>query len=395
MAAKAELSLAGRDVTSLEDLTVAEIVGLVRLAGDMAEAIGFGDPTGTRTAVDPLDCILGLLFFEPSTRTRLSFEAAMLRLGGSCVGFAEPGASSVAKGETLADTARIVAGYTDALVVRHPLAGAARVVADAAEVPVVNAGDGARAHPTQSLTDLFLLWRRKGRLDGLTVGLCGDLKHGRTVHCLAPVLARLGSRTVCISPPALRMPEVALRKVEEAGGERPPQVTHMGEVLGSLDALYVTRVQRERFPTHEEFERAAGSYRLTPELLAAAPAEMLVMHPLPRVDEIPPEVDGDPRAVYFEQAAGGVPVRMALIAALLGLQKLAAMPAAQGTDVPPRARRPADALRCANPKCVLAHEPGLTGNVLELRGDPPLTVCGYCEEPFAQTVLEAQGPVSP
>jgi len=391
MPPKAELSLAGRDVTSLEDLTVAEIGGLARLAAAMAEAIGFGVPGGTRAPADPLDRILGLLFYEPSTRTRLSFEAAMLRLGGSCVGFAEPGASSVAKGESLADTARIVSGYADALVVRHPLAGAARVVAEAVAVPVINAGDGSRAHPTQSLTDLFLLWRRKERLAGLTVGLCGDLRHGRTVHCLAPVLSRLGSRVVCISPPGLGMPEVTLRKVAEACGERPPQVPHMGEVLGDLDALYMTRVQRERFASQEEYERAAGSYRLTPELLAQAPEGMLVLHPLPRVDEIAREVDADPRAAYFEQAAGGVPVRMALIAALLGLQKLPATPPVSGTDVPPRVRRPADADRCANPKCVLAHEPALAGDALELGGDPPLTVCGYCEQPFAQTVLGVEG----
>ncbi len=387
MQRKDELSLTGRSVTSLEDLSASEIVGLMHLADDMAKAIGLGTDHEPEGSPGFLDRILGLLFFEPSTRTRLSFEAAMLRLGGSCIGFAEAASSSAAKGESIADTARIVASYADVLVVRHPLAGAARVVAEAADVPVINAGDGTRAHPTQALTDLFLLWRRKERLDGLTVGLCGDLKYGRTVHCLAPVLARLGSRVMCISPPALRMPEVTLRKVVEACGERPREVEHLAEVIGELDALYVTRVQRERFASLAEFERVAGSYVLTPELLSAAPQGMLVMHPLPRVDEIAREVDADPRAAYFEQAAGGVPVRMALIAAVLGLQKLPAGRDLRGRDVPQRVRRPADAGGCPNPRCVLAHEPALVSEAIEIAGDPPLLVCSYCEQPFTQTVL--------
>ncbi|MGD9495115.1 MAG: aspartate carbamoyltransferase [Armatimonadota bacterium] len=395
------MSLAGRDLITMSDLSLAEIGQLMDSAAEMAEAIGFDDPA-TRQTPAPLDRIMATCFFEPSTRTRLSFESAMLRLGGSVLGFADPSASSVAKGETLADTARIVSGYADIIVIRHPRAGAAKVAADAADVPVINAGDGPHAHPTQTLTDLFCIKRRFGRLDGLTVGLFGDLKYGRTVHSLGPVLARLGSRVVCIAPPELAMPPRYLDEIEELGGKPVRQVSDVGEVLSELDVLYVTRVQAERFPTPEQARKAAGSYIVDAGLLARAPQTMIVMHPLPRVDEIDPQIDYDPRAAYFEQAAGGVPVRMALVAHLLGLIE-EARPAQAGferghreaepeTDrlEPGRARPQAEAdtlpasadLRCSNDKCITWEERFLTGFFQQLPSGG--LRCGYCEEDVKQ-----------
>ncbi|MBD3292652.1 MAG: aspartate carbamoyltransferase, partial [Armatimonadia bacterium] len=283
-------------------------------------SIGLDDPS-TRQPAERLDRIMATCFFEPSTRTRLSFESAMLRLGGSVLGFADPKASSAAKGETLADTARTVSGYADIIAIRHPKMGAAKVAAEAASVPVINAGDGAHAHPTQTLTDLFCITRRKGRLDGLTVGLMGDLKYGRTVHSLGPVMARLGSRVVCIAPEQLSMPKRYLDEVERLSGERPREVTSIDEALDELDVLYATRVQVERFPEAEQAtaREIASEFVVDAALMERAPEDMIVMHPLPRVDEINPEIDDDPRAAYFDQAHGGVPVRMALISHLLGL----------------------------------------------------------------------------
>ena len=227
--------------------------------------------------------------------------------------------SSVSKGESLADTMRMMSAYSDIIVIRHSQDGAAAEAAAAASVPVINAGDGKRNHPTQTLTDLFTLRRRQGTLSGLKVGLCGDLKYGRTVHSLAPVLARLGSEMICIAPEALAMPLEYLDEVERISGKRPAETEDLAGALDGLDMLYMTRIQGERFPTPEEYERYKGVYVLDAPTMARAPEGMIVMHPLPRVDEIAEEVDADPRAAYFEQAAGGVPVRMALIALLLGL----------------------------------------------------------------------------
>ncbi|MCX7598935.1 MAG: aspartate carbamoyltransferase, partial [Armatimonadetes bacterium] len=331
------------------------------------------------------------LFYEPSTRTRLSFEAAMLRLGGQVVGFADPRASSAAKGETLADTARIVGGYCDIIVIRHPLMGAAKVAADYAGVPVINAGDGPHEHPTQTLTDLFAIRRAFGCLNGLRVGLCGDLKYGRTVHSLAPVLARLGSHMVCIAPDELQMPEEVLAEVETISGRRPEMTADLSAAAADLDVLYMTRIQRERFPDPADYERVRGVYVLTPQVLARAPERMIVLHPLPRVDEIDPAVDADPRAWYFRQAHGGVPVRMALISLLLGLEPsetqrrrygLDAAPATEsltaapaGVDLPqPEIIR--DAPPCRQAGCITAEEP-LPAEALRLPGG--YLVCAYCE----------------
>ncbi len=391
-----EVSLAGRDLITMSDLSVDEIHALLETAGQMAEAIGFDDPATRQTPVR-LDRIMATCFFEPSTRTRLSFESAMLRLGGSVLGFADPAVSSAAKGETIADTARMVGGYADIIVIRHPEMGAAKVAADATPVPVINAGDGPHAHPTQTLTDLFCLQRRLGRLDGLTIGLFGDLKYGRTVHSLGPVMARLGSRVVCIGPPELAMPARYLEEIEELSGEAVRQVSDLNEVLGELDALYVTRVQVERFPDPEEARRIAGSYVVNAALMARAPEGMIVMHPLPRVNEIHPEIDDDPRAAYFEQAAGGVPVRMALISHLLGLREekrhhFRGLSAAQAQSrrEPGRARPEAEPEtlpdsgegRCTNENCVTWDERFLD-RFFQRRPSGGLR-CGYCEEDIEQ-----------
>ncbi len=311
-------TLAGRSLISIQDFSNEEILSLLDLAEKMAEALGW-ENTDDRQGPEPLDAILATLFFEPSTRTRMSFESAMLRLGGGVISMAEAKATSAAKGESLADTAQIISGYCDIIVVRHSEAGSAQIVADNATVPVINAGDGTREHPTQALTDLFCLQRHKGTLSGLKVGLCGDLKYGRTVHSLAPALARMGCELVFISPPALAMPPEIVNDVQQHSSASPVQSEELQGALADLDMLYMTRIQRERFEDPAEYERYKGVYVLDKATMKQAPDDMLIMHPLPRVDEISPEIDDDPRAVYFEQAAGGVPVRMALIALLLGI----------------------------------------------------------------------------
>jgi aspartate carbamoyltransferase catalytic subunit len=244
-------------------------------------------------------------------------------------------------------------------------------------VPFINGGDGGREHPTQTLTDLYCLWRNHGTLSGLTVGLCGDLKYGRTVHSLAPALARFGSRLICIAPPPLQMPERFLAEVEALSGSRPTQTADLEAALPQLDCLYMTRIQKERFPEQAEYEAVAGSYVLDAALLARAPERMIVMHPLPRVDEISPAVDAHPRAVYFEQAAGGVHLRMALLAALWGLVDVPAgqMPLAEGVRRVPQA----EVGPCSNPRCVTHAERGLSPHYWVLSDDPPAYRCEYCE----------------
>lgn len=266
--------------------------------------------------------ILGTLFFEPSTRTRLSFESAMLRLGGQVLGFSDAGSSSATKGESVADTIRMVSGYADIAAMRHFKEGAPFVASQYSKIPVINAGDGGHQHPTQTLTDLFTIRRRRGKVDGVTIGLCGDLKFGRTVHSLIKSLVRYeGVRFIFISPEELRVPGYIVKEVVMPSGHKWEEARAMEEVMPELDILYMTRVQRERFFNEEDYVRLKDSYVLTPEKLRAAKADLSIMHPLPRVNEIAPEVDGDSRAVYFEQARGGVYVRMALILTLLGLEK--------------------------------------------------------------------------
>lgn len=263
---------------------------------------------------------LATLFYEPSTRTRLSFESAMLRLGGKVLGFPDAGVSSASKGETVADTIRIISCYADIAAMRHPKRGPLRASLYS-KIPVINAGDGGHSHPTQTLLDMMTIRRRKGRLDNLTIGFCGDLKFGRTVHSLIKSLARYDNvKFVLISPEELRVPDYIINEVLEPRGIPYIETRNLEGALPDLDILYMTRVQRERFFNEEDYIRLRDSYILTAEKLNLAPADMAVLHPLPRVNEITLDVDDDPRAAYFEQAQNGVYVRMALIMTLLGLK---------------------------------------------------------------------------
>ncbi len=295
------------------DLSVEEIDALLALAGDIAA-------DRTRYASVCAGKKLATLFYEPSTRTRLSFEAAMLNLGGSVLGFATADSSSATKGESIADTIRVISCYADVCAMRHPKEGAPLRAARYSGIPVINAGDGGHQHPTQTLTDLMTILRRKGRLSNLTIGLCGDLKFGRTVHSLIKSLARYeGIRFVLISPEELRVPDYVVNEVLRPQNIPYEEVTSLEESMPKLDILYMTRVQRERFFNEEDYIRLKDTYILTPAKMALAKPDMAVLHPLPRVNEIALEVDDDPRAAYFEQAQNGVYVRMALIMTLLGL----------------------------------------------------------------------------
>ena len=264
--------------------------------------------------------ILATLFYEPSTRTRLSFESAMLRLGGKTLGFAGAQLSSASKGETVEDTARVVSNYADVIAMRHPKEGAPLRASRYSRIPVINAGDGGHQHPTQTMTDLMTIRTRMGRLDDLTIGLCGDLKFGRTVHSLIKTMARCKNiRFVLISPEELRVPDYIINDVLEANGIEYKETRSLEEVMPELDILYMTRVQKERFFNEEDYVRLKNSYILTSDKMALAKEHMAVLHPLPRVNEIALDVDDDPRAAYFEQVQNGVYVRMALIMTLLGL----------------------------------------------------------------------------
>lgn len=303
-----------RHVIEPEDLTVQEMEELFTLQERIE-----GEGDYLRDACRGK--LLATLFFEPSTRTRLSFEAAMLRLGGSCLGFAESSSSSVAKGESLADTVRTVACYADLIVMRNPKEGAATLASQYADIPVINAGDGGHHHPTQTLTDLATIRRLRGSLSGLTVGFCGDLKFGRTVHSLAQGLARYpGNRMVFVSPPELRIPEYIIQDVLVPQGIEYRETDKLEKVMGDLDVLYMTRVQKERFFNEEDYIRLKDSYILDQDKMKLGRKELIVLHPLPRVNEIAMEVDADPRAAYFKQARYGMFVRMALIAHLLGVR---------------------------------------------------------------------------
>ncbi|MBI6873827.1 aspartate carbamoyltransferase [Clostridium aciditolerans] len=264
------------------------------------------------------DKILATLFYEPSTRTRFSFEAAMLRLGGKIIGFSEPNSSSVSKGESIADTTRTVGCYADIIVMRHPKEGAPKVASMYSDVPIINAGDGGHQHPTQTLTDLLTIKSIKGELSNLKIGCCGDLKFGRTVHSLIKTLSRFeNNKFYLISPNELRIPEYVKGELNKNNIEY-TEVEKLDDVIGDLDILYMTRVQRERFFNEEDYIRLKDSYILDIEKIKNAPEKMIILHPLPRVNEISIEVDDDPRACYFKQAQYGMYVRMALIVKLLG-----------------------------------------------------------------------------
>ncbi|MBE6913650.1 MAG: aspartate carbamoyltransferase [Ruminococcaceae bacterium] len=261
---------------------------------------------------------LATLFFEPSTRTRLSFEAAMLELGGSVIGFSSANSSSAAKGESVADTAKVISCYADIIAMRHPKEGAALVAAQNAEIPVINAGDGGHCHPTQTLADLLTVYREKGRFSNLTVGLCGDLKFGRTVHSLINAMSRYDNvKFVLISPEELKLPSYVKNAALKGKGIEYVQTTDLEAAMPGLDILYMTRIQQERFADIDEYLRLKDSYILTPEKLASAKPDMCILHPLPRVNEISVKVDADPRACYFKQVLNGKFMRMALILKLL------------------------------------------------------------------------------
>jgi len=300
-----------RHLIDIHDLSVEEIAELITLGEDI-----IAKPADYQDAAKRLK--LATLFFEPSTRTRLSFEAAMLDLGGSILGFASQDSSSAAKGESVADTIRTVQCYADIIAMRHPKEGAPLVAAKHATVPIINAGDGGQNHPTQTLTDLLTLHREFGQLHGLTIGLCGDLKFGRTVHSLIAAMARYpGVHFVLISPKELDTPDYVIEQIKR-GGATYQECRQMEPAMPKLDALYMTRVQRERFFNEADYVRLKDSFILTPDKLKRAKKDMIVMHPLPRVNEISVAVDDNPRARYFDQVRYGKFIRMALILKLLG-----------------------------------------------------------------------------
>ncbi len=303
-----------RNLISITDFSVEEIDKMIKVAGDiMTNPDKYIDICKGKK--------LATLFFEPSTRTRLSFEAAMLELGGSVLGFSEASSSSASKGESVSDTIRTVGCYADIIAMRHPKEGAPVVAARRTTVPIINGGDGGHHHPTQTLTDLLTITREKGRLNNLTVGLCGDLKFGRTVHSLIEAMLRYENvKFVLIAPPELRVPQYIIDMLEKEGAEY-KQVETMEAVMPELDILYMTRVQRERFFNEEDYIRLKDTYILNMDKLANAKKDMAILHPLPRVNEISVEVDDDPRAAYFRQALCGKYIRMALILNLLNIVK--------------------------------------------------------------------------
>ena len=353
-----------RSLIDITDFSVEELAELFDTADDIiARPAAYADRMRGKK--------LATLFFEPSTRTRLSFEAAMYELGGSVLGFSEAASSSAAKGESVADTARVISCYADIIAMRHPKEGAPYVASLNATVPVINAGDGGHAHPTQTLTDLFTIRREKGRLTDLTVGVCGDLKYGRTVHSLLAALSRYGGiRVVLISPPELRIPGYVRYEVLEKHGMPYVETASLEEAMPSLDVLYMTRIQRERFPDPAEYERLKDSYILTPDKMALAKSDTVILHPLPRVNEISVAVDKDPRACYFKQVENGKIMRMALILKLISDQNGQNPPHNLYQDRP---------LVCANPTCITSTEQELAHAFYRVADDPDLVRCVYCE----------------
>ncbi|MDO8125868.1 MAG: aspartate carbamoyltransferase [Candidatus Brocadiales bacterium] len=308
------VSLKDRDIISFRDFTKEEILYILSLSKEMEEK---AHPDLLKGKV------LATLFFEPSTRTRMSFESAMKLMGGEVIGFVDPGATSIAKGESLRDTVKIVAGYASAIVVRHFLDGAARLVADTVGIPVINAGDGSNQHPTQTFLDLYTIHKTKGTLDDLAIGFIGDLKYGRTVHSLAYALAHFRSYMYFISPPSLRMPPDLLKELSERGVKF-QEITSLEEVSDRLDVLYCTRIQKERFADPIEYGKVKGSYHLSKTTLDRSKVKktLKILHPLPRVDEMDESLDETPYAVYFQQAHSGIPVREAILASVLGVKEL-------------------------------------------------------------------------
>ncbi len=301
-----------------KDILRADLVSDEALALTLSTASRFEDVlTGGGLLRNMEGQVLATLFYEPSTRTRLSFETAMHRLGGRVITVADPKTSSAAKGESLPDSIRTVEGYADIIVIRHPRKGAAQEAADAAIIPIINAGDGTGQHPTQALLDIYTIRREKGTLEGLTVALAGDLKNGRTVHSLVYLLARFGTRLILVSPPELAMPAAIVTELR-AGGTELSESADLAGAMRDCDVVYVTRIQRERFEDPAEYDRLKGSYVIDMAAVRQSKAGITIMHPLPRINEIAVEVDGYEGAAYFRQAANGVPIRMALLALLAG-----------------------------------------------------------------------------
>ncbi|MBR6812045.1 MAG: aspartate carbamoyltransferase [Oscillospiraceae bacterium] len=315
---------------------------------------------------------LATLFFEPSTRTRLSFEAAMMELGGNVLGFSDAGSSSASKGESIADTAKMISCYADIMAMRHPKEGAPYVATKSASIPVINAGDGGHCHPTQTLADLLTIYREIGRLENLTVGFCGDLKYGRTVHSLLSALARYQNiKIVLISPAELALPDYVKYEVLEKHGMEYRETAALEEAIPELDVLYMTRIQKERFDDPEEYERLKDSYILTADKMKAAKADMYVLHPLPRVNEISVEVDKDPRACYFKQVENGKYMRMALILKLLAEKDA---PEIEREELVDNAL-----LKCSNPRCISAVEQELKHQFKCTDKEKGVYRCIYCD----------------
>ena len=355
-----------RSLNSILDLSVEELDQLIATAKDI-----IANPEKYRDSCKYKK--LATLFYEPSTRTRLSFEAAMLELGGSVLGFSSANSSSASKGESMADTAKIISCYADIMAIRHPKDGAPFVASRNASVPVINAGDGMHNHPTQTLADLLTISREMGRLNDLTIGLCGDLKYGRTVHSLIEAMCRYQNiRFVLISPEELRLPGYVKYNVLEKSGFPYEEVTSLEDAMPKLDVLYMTRIQRERFSDPAVYERLKDSYILDPEKMKLAKEQMCVLHPLPRVNEISVAVDDDPRAAYFRQALNGKYMRMALI--LMLLKEAQENPARE----PIRGELRYD-LVCRNPRCISATEQELPQIFRLTDRAAGIHRCIYCE----------------
>lgn len=357
-----------RHLIDIMDLSAAEIDGLIEVAEDI---IAHPEKYHEKCRYKKL----ATLFFEPSTRTRLSFEAAMLELGGQVLGFSAAASSSASKGETVGDTARIVSGYADIIAMRHPREGAPFAASQKSEVPVINAGDGGHFHPTQTLTDLFTIKREKGRLHDLTVGLCGDLKFGRTVHSLIAAMSRYdGIRFVLISPDELKLPSYVMDAYIRKKDIPYTTARSLDGVISGLDVLYMTRVQQERFENAEDYMRLRDSCLLPPEKMRLASPGTIVLHPLPRVNEIPPEIDDDPRAAYFRQAKNGKYIRMALILKLLDEAAKPEQVKVSVCEVDGHA-----GMHCHNPRCITAAETVLPQRFRRDESDPGLYRCIYCD----------------
>lgn len=307
------MNFKGKDIISIRDFDKKEINYILNYAKKMVPYA-----KGEKTTTILQGTVLSSLFFEPSTRTRLSFESAMNRLHGKIIGFADPTATSQKKGESLADTIRMADAYSDVIVIRHPLEGSARLAAEFSEAPVINAGDGAGRHPTQCFLDLLTILLEKGKIEGQNVILLGDLKYGRTVHSLAYALAMYGVDLTFVSPKSLQMPKETLNECKDLGADI-QSTTKLDKAIKNADVLYATRIQKERFPDPEEYNQVVGSYQITQEMVKNGKDDLIIMHPLPRVTEISPDVDQTKNAVYFKQAFNGVPMRMALLSLVRGV----------------------------------------------------------------------------